>query len=193
MTRVKTVAFLCVLVAGLATVARAETPTARERAIAAVEKLGGTMEVDETRPGRPVVGVDLSRSAVTDADLVLLAALPDLEVLDLRLTSVGDAGVAHLRGAKVLRFLNLFRTRLTDPGLDHLTGSSSGSRAFSSPRGASSTSWRRPRAGRSPAGSTPSRPKAAPRALSVRLASRRRLPRSASALLSYPFWAEFAR
>ena len=81
------------------------------------------MEVDQTRPGRPVVGVELSRSAVTDADLVLLEALPELEVLDLRLTSVGDAGVAHLRGTKALRFLNLFRTRLTDTGLDHLAGS----------------------------------------------------------------------
>ena len=47
------------------------------------------MEVDETRPGRPVVGVDLSRSSVTDADLVLLEALPELEALDLRLTSIG--------------------------------------------------------------------------------------------------------
>ena len=115
-------AVLCVLVAGFATVARAEPPTARDRAVAAIEKLGGTVEVDETRPGKPVVGVDLSRSAVTDADLVLLEALPDLEVLDLRLTSIGDAGVAHLRGAKALRFLNLFRTRLTDAGLDHLAG-----------------------------------------------------------------------
>jgi len=122
MTRLKGVAFACALVAGGAVASLAEPPTARDRAVAAVEKLGGTVEVDETRPGRPVVGVDLSRSAATDADLVLLEALPDLEVLDLRLTSIGDAGVAHLRGSKALRFLNLFRTRLTDAGLDHLTG-----------------------------------------------------------------------
>jgi len=122
MTPVKTMAFLCALVAGFTTVGRAEPPTARDRAVAAVEKLGGTVEVDETRPGRPVVGVDLSRSAVTDADLVHLEALPALEVLDLRLTAIGDAGVARLEGTRALRFLNLFRTRLTDAGLDHLAG-----------------------------------------------------------------------
>ena len=122
MTRLKGVAFVCALVAGGAAAGRAEPPSARDRAVAAIEKLGGTVEVDETRPGRPVVGVDLSRSAVTDADLVLLEALPDLEVLDLRLTSIGDAGVARLEGTKALRFLNLFRTRLTDAGLDHLAG-----------------------------------------------------------------------
>jgi hypothetical protein len=122
MTRVMTLAFLCVLVGGLTTGGRAEPPNARDRAVAAIEKLGGTVEVDETRPGRPVVGVDLSRSSITDADLVLLKALPELEVLDLRLTSIGDAGVARLDGTKALRFLNLFRTRLTDAGLDHLAG-----------------------------------------------------------------------
>ncbi len=122
MTRVRTLAVLCVLAAGFTTVARAEPPTARDRAVAAIEKLGGTVEVDETRPGKPVVGVDLSRSAVTDADLVLFEGLPDLEVLDLRLTSIGDAGVARLEGTKALRFLNLFRTRLSDAGLDHLAG-----------------------------------------------------------------------
>lgn len=122
MARVRTVAFLCVLVTVSTTVARAVPPTARDRAVAAIEKLGGTVEVDETRPGGPVVGVDLSRSAVTDADLVLFEALPDLEVLDLRLTSIGDAGVARLEATKALRFLNLFRTRLTDAGLGHLAG-----------------------------------------------------------------------
>jgi hypothetical protein len=122
MTRLTGLAFACALAADGAASGREEPTSARDRAIAAVERLGGAADVDKTRPGKPVVGVDLSRTAVTDADLVLLEWLPELEALDLRLTSVGDAGVAHLAGTKTLRFVNLFRTHLTDAGLPHLAG-----------------------------------------------------------------------
>jgi hypothetical protein len=111
------------LLAVAASAGRAETPSDRDRALAAVERLGGAVEVDETRPGRPVVALDLSRSAVTDADLALVAAFSDLEALDLRLTSVGDDGVAHLAGIRTLRFLNLFRTRVSDASLEYLRAS----------------------------------------------------------------------
>ncbi len=56
-------------------VASAQTPVGASEskaAIAAIEKLGGTVEVDETRPGRPVVKVNLYRTGATDADRVHL-------------------------------------------------------------------------------------------------------------------------
>lgn len=55
---------------------------ASEDAVAMIERLGGTFEVENAK----IVKVDLHGSAVTDADLKLLATLTELRHLDLRLT-----------------------------------------------------------------------------------------------------------
>ena len=68
----------------------------RERAVALVERLGGTYEVDPEAAGRPIVKIDLHGTAVTDDDLEALAGLGGLRHLDLRLTKIGDRGVTHL-------------------------------------------------------------------------------------------------
>src|ERR1044071_671783 len=94
----------------------------RERALALVERVGGTYEVDVRAAGNPVVKIDLHGSAVTDEDLEALEGLTSLRHLDLRLTKVGDTGVSHLNGLTGLRFLNLFRTQLGDKGLERLKG-----------------------------------------------------------------------
>ena len=44
----------------------------QERAIARIEKLGGKFELDEKRPGKPLIKVDLRQTKVTDADLEIL-------------------------------------------------------------------------------------------------------------------------
>ncbi len=90
--------------------------------VASIKKLGGMVEIDEQRPGKPVVKVDLHETKITDADLELLGSLPELRTLDLRRTSITDAGVARLRGLKQLRLINLFRTQITNDGLVHLSG-----------------------------------------------------------------------
>ena len=89
-------------------------------AVAAVQRLGGTVERDDAAPGRPVVKVDLHGTTVTDSDLTLLESLPELRKLDLRLTKIGDAGVAHARGLRHLQLVNLFRTATSDAGLRYL-------------------------------------------------------------------------
>jgi internalin A len=94
----------------------------QDEAIATIQKLGGTVEVDATHPGKPVIKVDLHKTTLSDADLAVLAAFPDLQTLDLRLTRIGDEGVLHLKNLKKLRFLNLFRSQLTDTGLTYLSG-----------------------------------------------------------------------
>src|SRR5215470_20006156 len=76
---------------------------AQERAIAGVEKLDGLVGA---RPGsclveptrRPVLAISLNNPDVTDADLVPLAWLTELETPDLSRTKVTDAGLAHLGG-----------------------------------------------------------------------------------------------
>jgi internalin A len=96
----------------------------REKIFAEVTRLGGTVECDETRAGKPIIKIDLHGTQVTDADLIFLNDarnyLRDLRYLDLRLTHIGDAGVLSLRNLISLQTLNLFRTNLGDKGLSYI-------------------------------------------------------------------------
>jgi hypothetical protein len=89
-------------------------------AAAAIQKLGGTAEIEEGPPGRAIVTVDLHGTGVSDADLVVLERLSELRKVDLRLTKIGDDGVTHLKTLRRLRFVNLFRTAVGDAGLRYL-------------------------------------------------------------------------
>lgn len=55
--------------------------------------------------------------AVTDAGLVHLGQLSELQLLSLDDTQVTDAGLAHLKGLSGLKWLKLTRTRVTDAGI----------------------------------------------------------------------------
>jgi Leucine-rich repeat (LRR) protein len=110
----------------LATVLLLWTPTtyasqvSRDKLIAEIQRLGGSLEFDETQKDKPIVKIDLHGTKVTDRDLVILQDLKELRTLDLRLTHIGDAGVANLKNLKKLQTLNLFRSELTDKGLAYL-------------------------------------------------------------------------
>ena len=92
------------------------------KAIAAIEKLGGRVTVDEKSPGKPVVGVRLSDANVTDADLEHIEALTNLRRLDLFRTKVTDVGLEHLTGLTQLQTLDLSGDHVTDAGLKFLKG-----------------------------------------------------------------------
>ena len=66
-------------------------------------------------------GLSLSRSQITDSDLVLLERLTTLQALELGDTAVTDAGLTHLEGLLDLRELDLENTQVTDAGLVTLT------------------------------------------------------------------------
>lgn len=91
-------------------------------AIAAIEKLGGRIEVDEARTDKPVIKVYLYSTAVKDVDLSHLEQLQHLQSLFLGKTQITDAGLEHLRGATSLKTLSLNATAITDVGLRQLTG-----------------------------------------------------------------------
>src|SRR5262245_25490030 len=93
-----------------------------KQAIAAIEKLGGTISRDEEAPGQPVVEVNFRSSRVTDAGLVHLKVLGQLRKLLLDDTKVTDAGMVHLKELKELRTLDISDTGVTDAGLAHLKG-----------------------------------------------------------------------
>jgi N-acetylglucosamine-6-phosphate deacetylase len=90
-----------------------------KRAAAAVEKLGGKVELNSNGE---VIKVDLNNAKITDADLRHLERFSELEWLDLRVTPIGDEGVSHIRNLRKLKFLNVARTGFSDKGLDHISG-----------------------------------------------------------------------
>lgn len=70
--------------------------------------------------GDKLIEVDLDGSPVTDADLVHVAALPDVYILNLSNTKITDAGLAEVSGLRKMKFLYLFETAITDAGMVHL-------------------------------------------------------------------------
>jgi hypothetical protein len=113
-------------------------------AVAAIEKLGGSVrpvgddgkewEVELHLQGRDltdkglahvaalknVVSLNLRDTKITDAGLVHLKGLTTLRTLHLERTQIGDAGIAHLTGLEKLEYLNLYETKITDASLVHL-------------------------------------------------------------------------
>jgi hypothetical protein len=92
----------------------------QQLAVVAVEQFGGSVVRDFKRDGDPVVKVDLADKPVSDADLVPLKGLTQLNALVLRKTRVTDAGLANLLAIGKLRNLDLDHTPITDAGLTHL-------------------------------------------------------------------------
>jgi len=115
------------------------TPAVKE-VVAALERAGGTVKVDESR----VVGVNLDKAADPEPLIALLSKLPDLEELTIRnkrfddrgmvqlkglpkvatlivsLSSVGDDGLKVLGSLPRLRTFQATSTKVTDAGLFHL-------------------------------------------------------------------------
>ena len=100
--------------------AKTDKPPAQAAdADAALKNLGA--EIHRNDQGE-VVEVDLNFNDITDAGLVHLKGLPNLQNLSLFRTKVTDAGLVHLKGLTSLQTLNLYGTQITDAGLVHLKG-----------------------------------------------------------------------
>ena len=95
----------------------AEPSADQAKAIAEIEELHGFVTRDETNPDKPVIGLDLTGSDVTDAGLQHLRGLPQLQELVLHHTKVTDAGLGHLSQVTRLRGLWLGSTKVGDAGL----------------------------------------------------------------------------
>jgi hypothetical protein len=118
--------YLALLLPVVACLAGCGQPAARqpsgqeEKAVKAIEALGGKVTRDEKLPGRPVVEVDLGKTEVTDAGLKDLKELKGLRKLYLSGTKITDAGLKDLKELKGLEMLDLTRTKITDAGLKDL-------------------------------------------------------------------------
>jgi WD40 repeat protein len=103
---------------------RTETPTdvpsdsSSDEAVAALKKLGARIKQDDQGN---VVELNLSRSKITDAGLVHLKGLPELQKLNIFFCpKITDAGLVHLKGMANLQELNLTGTKFTDAGVAQL-------------------------------------------------------------------------
>lgn len=92
------------------------SPQMREHFIA-LSQLKGEIEFGV---GDRIISIDLDGTKATDADIVHIAALPDVKSLNLANTAITDAGLKELGKLKKLKFLYLFNTAVTDAGAAHL-------------------------------------------------------------------------
>jgi hypothetical protein len=113
---------LCGLMSGviLCSSAPVRADDAEDKAVAFVEKLGGTVERDEKAPGKPVVTVNFASTQVTDEGMKDLKELRNLSSLVLRRTQVTDSGLKELKELKCLSMLDLCGTPVTDAALKQL-------------------------------------------------------------------------
>ena len=70
-----------------------------DAAVVAIKDLGGAVGFEKTISGKPVVSVYFTDTDVTDAGLVHLKGMTNLQTLNLRKTKVTTAGVADLQSA----------------------------------------------------------------------------------------------
>jgi hypothetical protein len=91
--------------------------------MAAVKKLGGTVTVEGSEDGKPILRVDLLRNKqLNDADLLALGRFPFLHQLQLGSDQVTDLGLEALKPFTMLRLLDLTGARITDSGLKAFRG-----------------------------------------------------------------------
>jgi Leucine-rich repeat (LRR) protein len=68
----------------------------------------------------PATAFDFSRSKISDAGLSILRQHPSLQRLSLGNKDISNAGLVHLDHLRQLESLHLYNTRITDAGLAHL-------------------------------------------------------------------------
>jgi hypothetical protein len=94
----------------------------RRPGVAGIWKLGGRVTVDETKSGKPIVGVYLPSATIADSGLSVLQSWTTVRLIDLSGTKISDAGLEHLSSLKNLETLYLSFTGIKGPGLKSLAG-----------------------------------------------------------------------
>src|SRR4051812_42746070 len=92
------------------------------KAVRIIWQLFGTVTRDDSRPGRPVVEVELFESHIDDSHLPLLKSFTSLRILSMGATAVTDAGLANLQGLTNLEELDVRSSDITTRGLLQLRG-----------------------------------------------------------------------
>jgi Leucine-rich repeat (LRR) protein len=88
--------------------------------VAELCKLGGRIEIDATRSGKPITKVYLTSTSATDSTLALLGSWRELSVLDLSGAKISDRGLPHIENLTGLETLYLSFTGIRGEGLESL-------------------------------------------------------------------------
>lgn len=96
-----------------------------DRLVADIQQMGGSCAVDEQKPDKPVIQVNLGMSSADDRFLERLKVWPQLQGLFIWNTGITDAGLEHVRHFNQLQKLDVSGTAITDAGLQHLKGMAS--------------------------------------------------------------------
>ncbi len=112
--------YFIVLAVCLCGIGRINGDEAEDRAVAAIEKLGGKYTRDETKPTKPIVTVSIGNTKITDEGLKELAPLTSLEMLSISCTGVTDVGLKELASFKNLKTLYVGSVKITDAGLKEI-------------------------------------------------------------------------
>jgi hypothetical protein len=94
--------------------------TGNTGSIASIRRLGGKIQIDPTRSGKPVIEIDLSNTKVTDDDLALLKQFQLVRRIDLSGTKIRGGGLIHFRDLKHLSYLDLHQSKIDKNGLKNL-------------------------------------------------------------------------
>ncbi len=110
---------ICLATLAVTALAAGRAPAAGEAdkaaVIARIKELGGSYQVDEKAPGKPIVRIDLGRTALTNEGLAFLSDLTTLKSLDLSFSRITT--LRALSGLDNLESLTLMFTQITDEGL----------------------------------------------------------------------------
>lgn len=103
-------------------VRKVELSSEQRAALTAIYDHGGILiQLDDQRPGRPVIGFDFTgHSDIDDRWLRGLRPFGELSSLRLAGTAVSDEGLAELAAYGRLRMLDVSRTRVSQAGIDAL-------------------------------------------------------------------------
>lgn len=91
-------------------------------AIAAIEKLGGTVRQIAQDSDDKEAAFHLSGKELTDDGLAAVKEIDSLIWLNLANTKISNDGLKHISGLKTLTRLHLEKTQIGDAGLEHLKG-----------------------------------------------------------------------
>jgi internalin A len=108
---------ILILAVGITTIGRVSADEAEDPTVAAIEKLGGKVERDETKPGKPVVRVDFALTNLTEDDLSVLGKLKELTCLRFWFVRLSNANLDQLSQLKTLTTLDFHGTEITTYGL----------------------------------------------------------------------------
>jgi len=110
---------LAILLLAMVSSGVGEAHADQKAAMEALQKIGAQFDLDLSNSDLPVIGVEISNPATTDADLAHLKEFPHLQSLTVA-GKFTDAGLAHLAGLTELQTLELASAKMTDAGLAHL-------------------------------------------------------------------------